>query len=369
MFEMQEITSVKSLSLSEQVFDRDHEQVVFCHDQEIGLKAIIAIHSTILGPAMGGTRLWHYDNEEDALRDVLRLSRGMTYKSALAGLNLGGGKAVIIGTPSQKNEFLLRRFGAFVHTLGGRYWTAEDVNMSPSDMEYIRMETPYVVGMPIKMGGSGDPSPMTAYGVLIAIKAAAQRAYGSDSLHKKRVVVEGVGNVGTRLVEYLVSEGAQVKICDVNEQKLKSVVSKYSSVEVISQEEVYTMDADILSPCALGGTLNPETISQLRYNIIAGAANNQLQDETRDGSLLAERGIIYAPDFMINAGGIINVYYEYQRIYDKELAIHHIDKTYETIIEVLDKSQQQQISTHQAALQIAKQRISSVRQLHKSRAV
>ena len=277
MLDIQEQTSVESSVLFDLL--QGHEQVIFSHDKALGLKAIIAIHDTTLGPAVGGTRLWAYKQEQEAIEDVLRLSRGMTYKSALAGLNMGGGKAVIMGTPDQKNEFFLRRFGNFVHSLGGRYWTAEDVNMSTSDMEYIRMETPYVLGMPLEMDGFWDPSPMTAYSVFIGIKAAAKRVYGSDSLQGKRVVVQGVGHVGSFLVEQLLKEGAQVKVSDIDQDRLQSMTSKYPSVEVIAQDKVHSVDADILSPCALGGTLNPETIPQLKYSIIAGAANNQLQDE------------------------------------------------------------------------------------------
>ena len=366
MLDIEEQTSVSATELFDRLKSSEHEQVVFCHDSSLGLKAIIAIHDTSLGPSVGGTRLWSYKQEHEAVEDVLRLSRGMTYKSALAGLNIGGGKAVIIGRPDQKNEFLLRRFGNFVHSLGGRYWTAEDVNMSPSDMEYIRMETPYVLGMPLEMNGSGDPSPMTAYGVFIGIKAAAKRIYGNDSLQGRRVVVQGVGHVGAFLVDQLLKEGAEVKVSDIDEHKLRTLSRKHPSVEVIDQNEVYGTDADIFSPCALGGVLNPEVIDQLKCSIIAGAANNQLEDEMRDGQLIAEKGMLYVPDFMINAGGIINVYYEYHRMYDKKLAIHHIEKTYQTIIDVFHRSEEQQITTYQAAFELAQQRVSARRQFNAS---
>lgn len=366
MLDTQEIASVDTFSVFDRLPTSKHEQIVFCQDEHLGLKAIIAIHNTALGPAMGGTRLWNYVHESEALDDVLRLSRGMTYKSALAGLNLGGGKAVIIADPSQKNEFFLRRFGAFVHTLGGRYWTAEDVNMSTKDMEYIHMETPYVMGMPTEMGGSGDPSPMTAYGVFIAIKAAAKRAYGTDTLANKRIVVQGAGQVGTHLIGRLLKENAKILACDVNENKLQSLSVQYPAIKIIPPEQAYNIAADIFAPCALGGGLNAETIPQLKYTIIAGAANNQLHDEQQDGKLLMERGILYAPDFMINAGGIINVYYEYQGTYNPELAMRHIEKTYHTIIEVLDSAQEQQIPPHEAALQVAKARIRGATQLHRS---
>lgn len=364
MLDIQEQVSVSSSTIFSQLESHEHEQVAFCHDPSLGLKAIIAIHDTSLGPAIGGTRLWPYKQEQEAISDVLRLSRGMTYKSALAGLNIGGGKAVIIGHPSQKNEFFLRRYGNFVHSLGGRYWTAEDVNMSTSDMEYIRMETPHVLGMPLEMGGSGDPSPMTAYGVLIGIKAAAKHTYGSDSLQGKRIVVQGAGHVGSSLVGQLLAEGAKVSVSDINDDKLRAIIAKHPSVEIISPDEIPNADADIFSPCALGGILNPETIPQFKYNIIAGAANNQLEDEIRDGQQIYERGILYIPDFMINAGGIINVYYEYHRMYEKKLAMHHIEKSYETITNVVRRAEEEQITTHQAALNLAQQRLSESRRFN-----
>ena len=366
MLDTQELTSSVAFSLFSKLPSYGHEQLVFCNDDEIGLKAIIALHNTVLGPAMGGVRMWPYASEEEAIEDALRLSRGMTYKSSLAGLNLGGGKSVIIADPSQKNEFLLRRFGAFVETLGGRYWTAEDVNMSTEDMGYINMETPYVLGIPVEMGGSDDPSPMTAYGVFIGMKAAAKRVYGSDSLQGKRVVVQGIGHVGTYLVELLLKDDAKVLAADVNEKKLQTLSKKHPKVDIIPNKEVYSTDADIFAPCALGGGLNEENIPQLKCAIVAGAANNQLQDEIDDSRRLDKQGILYAPDFMINAGGIINVYYEYKRMYNKKLALQHIEKTYQTITKVFDQAEKHQIFTHEAALQVAKERINKARKLYRS---
>ena len=287
-----------------------HEQIVFCQDAKTGLRAIIAIHDTILGPALGGTRMWDYTNEEDALQDVLRLSRGMTFKAAISGLNLGGGKAVIIGdSKTQKTEALMRKFGQYVDSLGGKYITAEDVGMSTKDMEYVRMETKHVTGIPESMGGSGDPSPVTAFGVYMGMKASARYKWGSDKLFGKTVVVQGVGNVGENLVRHLVKEGANVIINDINEQRLNKL-SEELGTNIVIGDAIFDLDMDIYAPCALGSTVNPDTISRLKCDIIAGAANNQLADEERDGQLCADKGICYAPDFLINAGGLINVYSE-----------------------------------------------------------
>ena len=281
-------------SVFSQMQNLEHEQIAFCSDKDTGLKAIVGIHNTVLGPAMGGTRMWQYTDEQSAIRDVLRLSRGMTFKNAIAGLNIGGGKAVIIGDAKKlKNEALMRRFGKFINSLGGIYWTAEDVNMSTRDMEWVHMETKYVTGLPVSMGGSGDPSPVTAYGVYLGMKATAKRVYGSDSLEGKKVVVQGVGNVGTYLVERLVKENAKVYVSDIFEDKLKAVADTYK-VQVIGKDEVYSFDGDIYAPCALGATLNGQTIPELKYKIVAGGANNQLDDEIRD--LLADSLQLLAGD-------------------------------------------------------------------------
>src|SRR3954468_22245314 len=288
-----------------------HEQVVFCYDEPTGLKAIIAIHNTVLGPALGGTRMWNYASEQEALTDVLRLSRGMTFKAAISGINLGGGKAVIIGdAKTMKTEAYLRRFGKFVNSLNGKYITAEDVNMKTSDMEYINMETKHVTGLPESMGGGGDPSPVTAYGVYLGMKATAKKVYGQDSLKGKRIAVQGVGQVGMHLVEYLIKENAEVFITDLFEDKVKDIAKKFG-VNAVGQHDIYNLDVDIYAPCALGATINDDTISKLKCSIIAGAANNQLKDEVKHGYMLMDRSITYAPDFLINAGGLINVYNEY----------------------------------------------------------
>lgn len=349
------------------IAESGHEQVVFCHDADTGLKAIIAIHNTILGPALGGTRMWNYVSDQEALTDVLRLSRGMTFKAAVSGLNLGGGKAIIMGDPQRiKNEALLRRFGKFVNSLHGKYITAEDVNMRTADMEYIRMETPHVTGLPESMGGGGDPSPVTAYGVYVGMKATARTVFGSDSLEGRRVVVQGIGQVGMHLVEYLTKEKAEVFVADVNEDKIRRIVSQYQ-VTAVGQEEVYDMDVDIYAPCALGATVNDETIPRLKCSIIAGAANNQLHDELRHGYMLVDRSIAFAPDFLINAGGLINVYHEYLGNYNRKHVLEQTEKIYETCLSILMLASEEKISSQEAAIRLAEKRISTIGRLQMSR--
>lgn len=347
-------------SVFDQMDAMQHEQLVFCNDEATGLKAIIAIHNTTLGPGMGGTRMWNYASEAEAVRDALRLSRGMTYKNAIAGLNIGGGKAVIIGDARKiKNEALMRRFGRFVDSLGGRYWTAEDVNMSTKDMEFVRMETPYVAGMPVSMGGSGDPSPVTAYGVYMGMKAAAKKVYGSDSLEGKKVMVQGAGHVGTYLIGYLQKEKAQISISDIFEDKIQQVTEQYK-VTVVDPSKVYASDIDIYAPCALGATLNDETISQLNCTIVAGGANNQLDDERKHGQMLKEQGILYAPDFLINSGGITNVFYEQQGNYNREKVMDQTSTIYDVLLDVIAHAEKEDITTHEAALALALKRIDTI---------
>ncbi len=347
-------------SLFDQMQELEHEQLAFCHDKETGLKAIIGIHNTVLGPAMGGTRMWNYTDEQAAIRDVLRLSRGMTFKNAIAGLNIGGGKAVIIGDAKKlKSEALMRRFGKFVESLGGIYWTAEDVNMSTRDMEHVNMETKYVTGLPISMGGSGDPSPVTAYGVYLGMKATAKKVYGTDDLSGKKIVVQGVGHVGTYLVERLVKENASVYISDIFDDKIKEVTDQYS-VKVLGKDDVYGFDGDIYAPCALGATLNDQTIPDMKYKIVAGGANNQLDDELRNGRQLIEKGIVYAPDFLINSGGITNVYYEQQGNYNRDSVYAQTEQIYDVCLEVLDQAEKKNITSQEAAMNVAKKRIEDI---------
>ncbi|MFT5336751.1 MAG: leucine dehydrogenase [Sphingobacteriales bacterium] len=346
--------------------EMDHEQVVFCQDKVTGLKAIIAIHNTVLGPALGGTRMWNYANEMEALNDVLRLSRGMSYKSAITGLNLGGGKAVIIGDSRQhKSEALFRRFGKFVDSLGGKYITAEDVGINTQDIEWVSMETEYVAGKPEYLGGTGDPSPVTAFGVYMGMKAAAKKQYGSENLSGKRIVVQGVGHVGEYLVDLLVKENAKVMIADIHEDRIQAIINKYPSVVALELDEVYTADMDIYAPCALGATVNDETLAQLKCSIIAGAANNQLANESIHGQAVMDKGIIYAPDFLINAGGIINCYAEVVG-YGADAAMKKAEAIYDTCLTVLDRSAVEGIPTFRIANQMAEERIKAIGQICKS---
>ncbi|MBW3467845.1 Glu/Leu/Phe/Val family dehydrogenase [Arthrospiribacter ruber] len=359
MVELNTEEKVREGSIYGQITSLGHEQLVICYDEPTGLKAIIGIHNTVLGPALGGTRMWNYASEAEAITDVLRLSRGMTFKAAISGLNLGGGKAVIIGDPKLKDEAFLRRFGRFINSLGGRYITAEDVNMKTSDMEYIAMETKYVTGLPEVKGGGGDPSPVTAYGTYLGMKAAAKKAYGSDSLTGKKIAVQGIGQVGKYLVEHLVKERAEVFITDIFEDRLQKV-SKETGTTVVDPSVIYDLDMDIYAPCALGATVNDQTIDRLKCQIIAGAANNQLQDEEKHGKLLLEKGIVYAPDFLINAGGLINVYAEYVGGYNRELTYLHADKIYDICTAILQKSEEENIPAQQAAIEMAWSRIESM---------
>ena len=361
--EVKEVEKASQSGIFGTLANLGHEQVVFCHDEATGLKAIIAIHNTVLGPALGGTRMWSYSSEHEALTDVLRLSRGMTFKAAVSGLNLGGGKAVIIGDArTKKTEAFLRRFGKFVNSLNGKYITAEDVNMKTSDMEYIHMETKYVTGLPESMGGGGDPSPVTAYGVYMGMKATAKKVFGSDTLSGKRVAVQGVGQVGAHLVEYLVKENADVFVADLFHEKALAVAKKYNVVPV-SQNEIYDLDVDIYAPCALGATINDESINRLKCPIIAGAANNQLKDEVRHGYMLMDRSITYAPDFVINAGGLINVYNELHGLYNRKRVFEQAEKIYDTTFNILMLADSERISSQEAAIRMAEKRIADIAKL------
>lgn len=336
----------------------DHEQVVFCHDKNVGLKAIIAIHNTALGPALGGTRMWNYKNEDEALTDVLRLSKGMTYKAAAAGLNLGGGKAVILGdSKTQKTEGLFRAFGQFVNSLNGKYITAEDVGTTVNDMEHIYMETPWVTGIPKDFGGSGDPSPYTAHGVLMGIKAVASEKFGTDSLKGMRIAVQGLGNVGSNLVRYLVEEGAKIIIADIDQGRVKVHHEKYG-VEVVSPDQILFVDCDIQAPCAMGAIINDETIVKLKCKAIAGGANNQLA-EARHGDQLRELGILYAPDYVVNAGGLMNVFVELEG-YSPERAFEKTKKVYDNVKKVFEIAKRDNIGTHTAADRLAEERMKTI---------
>ena len=346
-------------SVFDQMQQMGHEQLVFCHDPHSGLNAIIGIHNTTLGPALGGTRLWNYNSHEEAIVDALRLSRGMTFKAAISGLNLGGGKAVIIADPKQKSEALWRRYGKFVDSLNGKYITAEDVNTSARDMEYIQLETSHVTGVPEYMGGSGDPSPFTAYGVFVGMKASAKKMWGNDSLNGKKVLVQGVGHVGQYLVGHLIEEGAKVFITDINQEKIKETVDKFRTVEVVDGATIFDMDIDIYAPCALGATVNSESIAKMKCPIIAGAANNQLADENVHGPELIKKGILYAPDFLINAGGLINVAAELDG-YNRERVMGNVEKIYDRTLDIYQLSENENIHTQAAAMRIAEKRLQDI---------
>jgi len=358
MLEAQEVSPIVSSksSVFKEIESMGHEEVLYCYDKETGLKAIIAIHSTTLGPSLGGTRMWKYKSESDALKDVLRLSRGMTYKAAITGLELGGGKAVIIGNSKKdKSPELMKRYGRFIDTLNGNYITAEDVGTSEADMVEIRKETKHVTGLPESMGGAGDPSPVTAYGTYMGMKAAAKEFWGDDNLSGKIITVQGVGHVGGYLVELLEKENAKIYVSDINEDHL-SQISKKNKVAVISPEDIYDLTMDIYSPCALGATLNTETINKLKCAIVAGAANNQLEDEEVHGKMMMEKGMIYAPDFLINAGGLVNVFSEVKG-YDRQKTMEITENIYNATLEILKKSKLENITSHEAALQIAQKKI------------
>jgi len=358
--EQKKTASSTNSGVTNQMFTYDHEEVLFCNDNATGLKAIIAIHNTVLGPSLGGCRIWKYNNEQEALTDVLRLSRGMTYKAAITGLNLGGGKSVIMGDAKViKNEALMRRFGRFVDDLAGKYITAEDVGSNSKDMEYIHMETKHVTGIPESMGGSGDPSPVTAYGTLLGMKASAKERWGNDSLKGKKVGVQGIGNVGEHLVKHLADEGAIISVCDINEERLKEVAKKYKAT-VVGLDEIYDIDMDIYAPCALGATVNSDTIDRLKCSIIAGSANNQLGDEKVHGEMLMKKGVIYAPDFVINAGGLVNVYTELGGNYNKQRALGIAENIYNATLAIFSISKKENIPTYLAANKLAEKRIEQI---------
>lgn len=339
-----------------------HEQVVFCSDPKSGLRAIIGIHDTTLGPALGGTRMWNYASDAEAITDALRLSRGMTYKAAVAGLNLGGGKAVIIGdSHTQKTEALFRSYGRFVETQRGRYITAEDVGTSVQDMEWIRMETRFVTGVG-GANGSGDPSPFTALGVYVGMKAAAKVQFGSDSLAGKRVVVQGTGNVAKYVMQHLSNEGATVFATDIFEDKARAVCAS-TGATYIAPDAVYDFDCDIFSPNALGAIINDDTIGKLKCAVVAGGANNQLKEEKKHGEALKQRNILYAPDYVINAGGLINVSSEIEN-WSTEQVTRKVEHIYDTLSTIFATAARENILTVAASNKIAEERIAAVRHIH-----
>ena len=345
-----------NFNLSDKIFNQDHEQIVYCSDKDLGLKAIIGIHDTTLGPSIGGTRMWNYSTEQDGLKDVLRLSKAMSLKSSLAGLNAGGGKAVIIGDLKLKNQNFIKKYASFINDINGKYWTAQDVNISSQDMIWMKDVTPFVVGMPEDKGGLGDSSHPTAYGVYLGMKAASKFVYGNDSLEGKKIALQGIGKVGAKLIEYLAKENATIYVSDINKEILKNITNKYK-VRSFKNSELYSIDLDIFSPCALGGILNSESIKKLKCKIVAGAANNQLEDDKTHDIELKEKNIIYVPDFLINAGGVISVYHEQIQDLSKEKVFAMTENIYSKVEDVLKLSSKNNISTNVSAMKIALDRI------------
>ncbi len=332
-----------------------YEQLVFAADGVSGLRAIIAVHDTTLGPALGGCRMWPYASEEEAVTDALRLSRGMTYKNAAAGLDFGGGKAVIIGDPRKdKSEALFRAFGRFVDTLGGRYITAEDVGVSVEDMEIVHMETDHVLGLSAATGSSGDPSPVTAYGVVRGMKACALEVFGQDSLKERTVVVQGAGHVGYNVVRYLTEEGSRVFVADIYEDRAERAAKDFGA-KPVSPDAVFDVACDVFCPCALGAVVNDATLPRLKCRIVAGAANNQLEEE-RHGDALEDMGILYAPDYIINAGGVINVADEFYG-YNRERALRKAAGIYDNVLKVIAIAKRDGVPTYKAASRLAEERI------------
>ncbi len=340
------------------LFD-EHEQVVICHDADAGLRAIIAIHDTTLGPALGGIRMWTYPTDEAALVDVLRLSEGMTYKNSLAGLDLGGGKTVVLGDPrTDKTEAKFRALGRFIEGLGGRYLAAEDVGTTTADAEQVATETRFITGLPVERGGSGDPSPMTAWGVVCGMRAAlAEAGLGSD-FEGVHVAVQGAGHVGGGVARHLLEAHARVTVSDLYPDRVAPLVE--AGATAVEPSTVHAVECDVYSPCALGAVIRPETVGQLRCRIVAGAANNQLLDDAM-GDELHRRGILYAPDFAINAGGVINIGEELNGSYDPERARRSVERIEQTLRAVFQRARDEKAPPHRVAEQMARERIAAAR--------
>ncbi len=342
----------------------DYEQVVFCSDNGVGLKAIIAIHDTTLGPALGGCRMWPYESEDEAIMDALRLARAMTYKASAAGLNLGGGKAVVIGDPAKdKSEGLFRSLGRFVESLGGRYITTEDVGTTVGDMQWVRTETAHVTGLPLSEGSSGDPSPSTALGVYSVMKSCALEVFGSESLKGRKVAIQGLGKVGYHLAKLLHDEGSTLIAADISKAAAQRVKKEFGAT-LVKPNMIYDAECDIFSPCALGGIINSQTIPRLRCRMVAGGANNQLLEE-RHGDELQQKGILYAPDYIINAGGLINLSAELTGWYDAEAASARVAEIYFTMERVISLAKSKGISTAKAADRLAEERIEEAKRVKK----
>jgi leucine dehydrogenase len=346
------------MDVFEKMTEYRYEQLVFCHDHSTGLRAVIAIHNTTLGPALGGCRMWPYSCEEEAVVDVLRLSRGMTYKAAASGLNLGGGKSVIIGDPhTDKSEALFRSFGRYIETLGGRYIVAEDVGTTTADIDNVRLETPYVAGLDVTRGGSGDPSPFTALGVFQGMRACAEEVFGTPSLEGKTVAVQGLGHVGYHLCRLLDEDGANLIVADIVPAAVERVVREFGA-KAVGPEEILSVNCDVFAPCALGAVVNDATLPNFRCSIIAGSANNVLL-EPHHGQELADRGILYAPDYVINAGGLINVADELEG-YNKQRATRRVTRIYDSVARIIAIAKRDNVPTSAAADTLALERIDAI---------
>lgn len=342
------------MGVFDKIRDDNYEQIIFCNDTKVGLKAIIAIHSSALGPATGGCRMWNYRSEDEALTDVLRLSKGMTYKAAISNLSLGGGKSIIMGDLSQKSPELLRRYGDFIESLKGLYITAKDVGIDSNDLKIVKSRTPHILGIAGESGSSGDPSPVTAWGVYNGMKACAEKAFGSSKLSGLKIALQGLGAVNFYLAKHLHQEGAKLIGCDINKDAVDRA-QKELGMEIINPDQIYETACDIFSPGALGAILNGQTIGKLKCKVIAGGANNQLATE-QDGEELVRRGLIYAPDYAINAGGLINISHE-RGGYDRDKSWNQVAKIYDTIKMILDRAEAERLPTNVVANRIAEERV------------
>lgn len=361
--DIEEAGTQSGLELFDLMSTHQYEQIVLCHEPYTKLRAVICVHNTTLGPALGGIRMWPYENERDAIIDAMKLARAMTFKAAVAGLNLGGGKTVVIGDPRKdKSEVLFRALGRFVDTLNGRYIAAEDVGTATEDMDYVAMETPFVTGIEISHGGSGDPSPMTALGVFHGIRASAHKVFGKADLDGLRISVQGCGNVGRHLIKLLADDGAKLTITDIHADNV-ALAAEHTGAETCAPEDIYDVPCDIFTPCALGGVINAETLKRLTADgsmkIIAGAANNVLADDSF-GHILKDMDILYAPDYVINAGGLINVSEELGG-YNQDRARKRVEKIFDNLTRIFDLAMAKDIPPHEAAQAVALERISSVR--------
>jgi leucine dehydrogenase len=347
------------LDIFEAMKDNGHEQVIFNYDKTTGLKSIVAIHDTTLGPALGGCRMWPYKTTDEALKDALRLSKGMTYKCGVSGVSFGGGKAVIIGDPhTDKSDELFQAFGTFIETLKGRYYTGTDVGTVGMDFVSAAKQTKYLVGLPEEYGGSGNSAVITAFGVWHAIKATAKEVFGFDTLKGLTIAVQGLGKVGSFLVDHLHSEGAKLIVTDIYKENVDRVLNKYNDIEAVEPEEIYSVDCDIFSPNALGAVINDDTIKQFRCSAIAGAANNVLAEECH-GDLLHEKGVLYAPDYLANAGGLIQVADELQT-YNKDRAFRNAEHIYDILGQIYQISKEENIPTYKAANRLVETKIEKI---------